>query len=134
MILYEERTTRVEDAHEAGDRLWLQPEKLEAATGWTLKPEGLCRGDACVPLPRDGSWLDEDGRVDLTAFAERFDRPAVRDRERAIWAFGDSAASRRQSAESGRAPDFTLPDVDGNEHSLSDFRGKKIFLLAWGSY
>lgn len=27
-----------------------------------------------------------------------------------------------------KAPDFTLPDKDGNEVSLSDFRGKKVIL------
>ena len=26
------------------------------------------------------------------------------------------------------APDFTLPDKDGNQVSLSDFRGKKVVL------
>jgi peroxiredoxin Q/BCP len=25
-----------------------------------------------------------------------------------------------------KAPDFTLPDMDGNDHSLSDFLGKKV--------
>ncbi|MCC7122956.1 MAG: redoxin domain-containing protein [Gammaproteobacteria bacterium] len=32
------------------------------------------------------------------------------------------------------APDFTLPDLDGRLHSLSDYRGKKVFLFSWGSY
>ena len=32
------------------------------------------------------------------------------------------------------APDFTLPDLDGNLYSLSDFRGKKVFLLCWASW
>lgn len=27
-----------------------------------------------------------------------------------------------------KAPDFTLPDQDGKEHSLSDYRGKKVIL------
>ena len=27
-----------------------------------------------------------------------------------------------------KAPDFTLPDKDGREVSLSDFRGKKVVL------
>ena len=27
-----------------------------------------------------------------------------------------------------KAPDFTLPDQDGVEHSLSDYRGKKVVL------
>lgn len=26
------------------------------------------------------------------------------------------------------APDFTLPDQDGVNHSLSDYRGKKVIL------
>ena len=27
-----------------------------------------------------------------------------------------------------QAPDFTLPDQNGNRHSLSDYRGKKVIL------
>lgn len=27
-----------------------------------------------------------------------------------------------------KAPDFTLPDADGNDVSLSDFSGKKVVL------
>jgi len=27
------------------------------------------------------------------------------------------------------APDFTLPDLNGNPVSLSDFRGKKVLLV-----
>jgi peroxiredoxin len=32
------------------------------------------------------------------------------------------------------APDFTLPDIDGKQHSLSDYRGKKVLLLSWASW
>jgi peroxiredoxin Q/BCP len=32
------------------------------------------------------------------------------------------------------APDFTLPDLDGNLHSLSDYRGRKVVLLTWASF
>jgi peroxiredoxin len=32
------------------------------------------------------------------------------------------------------APDFTLPDIDGQLHSLSDFLGKKVFLVTWASW
>ena len=31
------------------------------------------------------------------------------------------------------ARDFTLPDVDGNMHSLSDFKGKVVMLFFWQS-
>jgi hypothetical protein len=122
------------DAREEGDHLWLSPGAFKAATGWTLKPEGLCREQACVPLPADGSWRDEDGRVDLAAFAARFKRPMVRDGEHSVWAFGEQAAARTDRALSLEAPDFTLPDLDGRMHSLSDYRGMKVFLLSWGSY
>ncbi|MBZ0263953.1 peroxiredoxin family protein [bacterium] len=31
-----------------------------------------------------------------------------------------------------RGPDFTLDDLDGNEHSLSDYEGKVVFLFFFG--
>ena len=33
-----------------------------------------------------------------------------------------------------RAPDFTLPDLDGSPHSLSSYRGRKVFLATWASW
>ena len=33
--------------------LWLSAADAERATGWTLKPEGMCRGELCVKLPHD---------------------------------------------------------------------------------
>ena len=32
------------------------------------------------------------------------------------------------------APDFTLTDLDGNELSLSDFRGKAVFINFWATW
>lgn len=32
------------------------------------------------------------------------------------------------------APDFTLQDMDGEEHALSDFRGKVVMLNFWGTW
>ncbi|MFC2014493.1 peroxiredoxin family protein [Chloroflexota bacterium] len=32
------------------------------------------------------------------------------------------------------APDFTLSDLDGNQVSLSDFRGKTVFLNYWATW
>lgn len=34
----------------------------------------------------------------------------------------------------GKAQDFTITDLDGNEVSLSDFRGKKVFLNFWATW
>lgn len=32
------------------------------------------------------------------------------------------------------APAFTLPDLDGKEHSLSDYKGKVVFLNFWATW
>jgi len=43
----------------------------------------------------------------------------------------DEIGNRLRSLE---APDFTLPDLDGKLHSLSDYRGKKVLLMSWASW
>ena len=47
---------------------------------------------------------------------------------------GVSAEERGRRLASLEAPDFTLPDLDGRLHSLSDHRGAKVFLVAYGSW
>ena len=119
------------NVREDGDHLWVTPSDLQAATGWALKPEGLCRAEACIPLPASGEWTDAQGRIDLASFARYEGRALVRDTERGIWAYG---AAPRMGSQSALAPDFTFPDIDGKKHSLSDYRGRKVFLYTWGSY
>ena len=36
--------------------------------------------------------------------------------------------------EGGRAPDFTLTDLDGNEMMLSDLRGQPVLLNFWATW
>jgi len=129
-ILYDDRVTEGVNAALDGDHLWLTPADLHKASGWKLESEGLCRGDACVRTQPD--WTDNAGRVDLAAFARHMGQPVIRD-DNAV-AFGESLSSRRDSLFSLEAPDFTLPDIDGKLHKLSDFRGKKVFMYSWGSY
>jgi hypothetical protein len=50
-LLHEQHETQWPDAASHGDELWLDGAAITEATGWTWKPEGLCRGDLCVPLP-----------------------------------------------------------------------------------
>ena len=52
-VIFEDRAPLAAEASAEGDALWLSTDELVRATGWQLKPEGVCRGDACVPLPRD---------------------------------------------------------------------------------
>jgi hypothetical protein len=134
-VLYGALETEIAAAAEQ-DRLWIPLDDLERSTGWTAKPEGLCRGDVCVPVPaaRKAEWLDGDARLDFAAFAAHLGHAVARD-ERGVWAFGPPA-DRGAPAGSGPviAPDFRLPDLDGTLHALSDYRGKKVLLYAWASW
>ena len=60
--------------------------------------------------------------------------PPPADASRSVWMLGEAAADRGASLASLEAPDFTLPDITGKLHSLSDFRGKKVFLATWASW
>ena len=114
------------------DQLWLSTQETEAVSGWSLKPEGLCRGDVCMPVP--GGQADEyvrDDVINLAAFWRRMDKPLAHSRNGEVWAFGESAGDRTATLRSLDAPEFTLPDLDGKAHSLSDYRGKKVFLATW---
>jgi hypothetical protein len=117
----------------AGDDLWLSAGTLAAATGWDLKPEGLCRDDVCLPAA-PGTSLRSGDEINLTALARLLGQPVLQDRAHGVWCFGDAVAEPRQPRETLNAPDFTLPDLEGRPHSLSDYRGRKVFLVSWASW
>ena len=131
-VIYDDRVTQVDAAEASGGSLWLSPDDFTAASGWKPEPEGLCRGDACIRA--NAAWVNDAGHIDLGAFAEHLNQPLLRDEANDVWAFGESVSTRRDQLLSTVAPDFTLPDLDGKQHSLSDYRGKKVFLYSWGSY
>jgi hypothetical protein len=121
------------DAQVSGGRVALDPGSLERALGWKLRPEGLCRGAVCVPV-RDGSALAGSDGIDLAGFAAALGRPLALDLEERAAALGTAAAERRSALASLAAPDFTLPDLGGRLHSLSEQRGKKVLLVTWASW
>lgn len=114
--------------------LWLPASSLPSV-GWELKPEGVCRDDVCVPLPagREAEFTDGQ-RFNLAAFARLMAMPSARHAATDAWAFGDSSEHRNEALASLRAPDFALPDLQGRTHRLSDYRGHKVFLVAWASW
>ena len=117
---------------EAG-RLLIAADALEASLGWELKPEGLCRGDVCVPV-RDRAALVQEDRIDLGAMGEILGRPVVIDSQERVAALGTAASSQAASMASLDAPDFELPDLAGRLHTLSEHRGKKVLLIAYASW
>jgi hypothetical protein len=61
-------------------------------------------------------------------------QPVAASPERSVWSIGPAAEDLADRLLSLDAPDFTLPDLDGRTHTLSSFRGRKVFLLAWASW
>ena len=108
------------------ESLSVDPATFERRTGWTMRPEGLCRGERCVPLAAGN------GRVDIRVFAERTSSALVHDAESGLWALGPESGGRALASAS--VPELELPRVDGNPFRLSSLRGTKVLLVAWASW
>jgi len=121
------------DAVVRGDHVCLSFGALKTALGWERKPEGLCKGKLCVPLEEEMDVVSEDG-VDLAGLAELLARPLALDAEERVAYAGESVEDQSSRLLSLQAPDFTLPDLDGKLHTLSDHRGKKVLLVAYASW
>jgi hypothetical protein len=116
-----------------GGRVLLSAEALREALGWELHEGTLCNDAMCVPLPA-GSRLGDDGVFDLAEVAATLERPLALDAYAQAAFLGVSAGKRAQALGSLMAPDFTLPDLAGQPHTLSSYRGKKVFMVAWASW
>jgi hypothetical protein len=134
-VICEDRESEVAPVRVVEDGLWLSSADVHRATGWELKPEGLCREDVCVPVPRgrETEFVQGDA-VDLAAFWRHAGHPVVRDDSGQVWVLGTGARERARVLRSLLAPDFTLPDLEGRRHALSDHRGRKILLVTWASW
>jgi len=111
----------------------IPPADIEQAMGWLLKPEGFCRDGQCYPIPSGSPVAGEHG-IDLIAFASLLERPLAVDVAESAAFIGTGATRRAEALASLQAPGFTLPDLDGRLHSLSDHRGKKVLLAAYASW
>ncbi len=112
------------------DPLRVTVETFAASTGWDPKPEGLCRGEVCVPAP--GARRD-DGTIDVELAAARLGMPLVRDTEHGVMALGPGTTTGHVLS-TAAAADPTLIDRDGNPFRLSSLHGRKVLLVAWSSY
>jgi len=110
------------------DGLQMPTAEFERGSGWTLKPEGACRAEMCVPLAGPVGEV-----VDVPAVAEQLGMPVVHDVEEGMWSLGP-AFPAGHALSSAEAPELELPDLDGNLFRLSSLRGKKVLLVAWAPY
>jgi hypothetical protein len=101
---------------------------FEQGSGWTIKPEGACRGDICVPLRGAG----QGDAFDVRPVARALGMALVEDSAHELWALGPHTGGRALS--SATLPPITLPEWRGGSFSLDSLRGTKVLLLAWASW
>lgn len=130
-VLYDGRAIVVDRTALDGDALWIQKVDLPSINGFELKPQGACREDICIPIPRP---MLRDTRFNLTAFSQRVGQRVVADPAMRVWSFGEIPVVRGAYLESRMAPDFSVPDRKGRPVRLSRFRGKKVLVVTWASW
>ena len=130
-LLYDGRAIVLSRAAADGDALWIQKADLPAVNGFELKPQGACREEICIPIPRP---MMRGNEFNLTAFAQRVGQRVVADPAQRVWSFGEIPVVRGAFLESRMAPDFSVPDRKGKPVRLSQFRGKKVLVVTWASW
>ncbi len=138
-ILVENRVIEIDQTLSDPTDLWITPVDLTKLNGFVLKPEGACVDDICIPIKQsqDSSIFvtrREQGWINVTELANRLQQAYVADHDSEVWSLGAIPVQRQGFVRDGMAPDFSLPDWQGNQVSLSDFKGKKIMLLTWASW
>ena len=93
--------------------------------GWELRPEGVCRGDRCVPVPAEA-------RGDVRLLARSLGMPLVEDAATGTWCLGPESGGRALASAS--APPLVLPDQRGDRFELASLLGQKVLLIAWASW
>ena len=111
------------------DSLDVSRSAFEMGTGCELKPEGACKGEVCIPL----ADAPEGDTVNLDSMAQQLGLALVQDADHGLWAVGPETLGGRALA-TAVAPELTLPDLAGNEFSLSSLRGQKVLMVAWSPY
>jgi hypothetical protein len=134
-ILYNDRTIVLDhvgpNRADSPGALWIRKVDLPRVNEFEVKPQGACRADVCIPIPKT---MVRGAYFNLTAFARRAGQMAVADPGARVWSFGEIPVVRGSFLESRMAPDFGVPDRTGRLVHLSDSKGKKVLLVTWASW
>ena len=118
-----------------GDRLLIRPDDLPGINGFTLKPEGACYADMCIPIG-ESLFVEQDGKTwfDLTAFADLLGQAYVADTQSRVWSFAEIPARRERMMTDAMAPEFEVTDREGQTIRMADLKGKKALIVTWSSW
>ena len=133
--LYDDRAVALDrvglDPTRDAGALWIRKRDLPRVNGFELKPQGACRADLCIPIPKD---MARGEYFNLTAFARKAGQPVVAEPAARVWSFGEMQVLGGGIANSRVAPDFAVPDRMGRPVHLAGFRGKKALVVTWASW
>ena len=134
-VLYDDRSVALDrigpDRTHAPDTLWVRKRDLPRINDFEVKPQGACRADLCIPIPKNmlrGEYFN------LGAFATKIGQPVVADAGFRVWSLGEMQALGSGFISSRIAPDLTVPDRAGRPVHFSSFRGKKVLVVTWASW
>jgi len=132
-VLYDDHaaTVGVRLDAKAPESLWIRKRDLRSVNGFEVKPQGACRDDICIPIPKSMTRGDY---FDLTAFGRKAVQAIVADTAARVWSFGEIQALRGGFLQSRIAPDVAVTDRAGRPVRLTQFRGKKLLLVTWASW
>lgn len=138
-VLYDDRVTEVERTLPDADDLWVMPADLPRVNGFELKPEGACLDELCVPVRQDRDselFVTRAGQgwFNVTGLARKLEQAYAVNHEHGVWSLGQIPVTRTRFLNAAVAPDFELPNRDGELVRLSDFRGKKVLVVTWASW
>lgn len=136
-VLYNDRVFQVTRTLADPDDLWVVPEDVTRISGFALRRNQLCLEHTCVQAgPNSDVRISRSGQtwISMTEVARQLKQAVAVDAERSVWSFGEVPATRVGFLDSAMAPDFSLPNRQGQPVRLSDFRGKKVLLVTWASW
>jgi hypothetical protein len=138
-IIFDEKPTTVNVMQSESKDIWVTMKDLKTATRYVVKPQGICRDELCFPIPnnRKAQFVNKQGKTEwfnLSEFARLVKQPVTVDDKHTIYYFCARPDAQNAHLNTLDAPNFTLPDMNGKMHSLTDFRGKKVLLITWASW
>src|SRR5229473_3034941 len=94
-VLYDDKAVTLRaigrDPQQLKDALWVKRRDLPRINEFEVKPQGACRADICIPIPKD---MRRGEYFNLTAFAKEIGQPVVANTDARVWSFGEIQALR----------------------------------------